>query len=272
MTKPRIVTVGHACWDTIYHIDHMPAVGHKTLASHTRSEPGGSAARTAIMLSKWADVEMISVLGNGRDPITAQLLTSLTRHGVGVNFSIFDQATTAVSSIWLQSDGERTIASNHTRDRTVREDVNLSHFEAALFDNNKPLLNRSVRARLNPSCISMLDVDSPVENLSDLEGYRMVWFSNETLSLLGMDLALLAEKLMCVVGATNGGGEVIWYEDGTRFSVQPPAVKTRNTCGAGDTWRAYLIEYVMGGLGLLEAVEKACNSTARLLSVDSTAS
>lgn len=272
MIKPHIATVGHSCWDSIYHITQMPAVGHKTLVSMCRSEPGGSAARTAMILSKWADVEMISVLGNGADPVTGQLVTRLNRCGVGVRFSVFDQATTAVSSVWLQSDGDRTIASCHTRDRPIRDDANLSHFEAALFDNNKPQLNRSVRAKLNQSCVTMLDVDSPVSNYRDLEGYRMVWFSNETYQQCNIDLTEVAQQLGCVVGVTNGGREVEWCDQGQRFSMLPPSISPRDTCGAGDIWRARLIEAVLLGVPLPAAVETACNITARDLSVGSTTS
>ena len=269
--RHSIVTVGHACWDRIQFIPAIPKQNHKVIASATQQTAGGSAARTALALADHADVRMISILGYSTLPETVCLTQMLQKHHVDVSLCQFDSDEGSLSSIWVTPDGARTIASSHTPDHAISFGHDISA-EGALFDNNKPLLNSSVRQRLKENCIKLLDVDSVATSLVQLFGYNQVWFSSETFGQWGMSLSNMSALLKCVVGVTDGANPVLWHDGRNRHTVSPPSVCVRNSVGAGDLWRSSLMLNLLGGADLYSAVVSACENTAQQLSVDPTAS
>lgn len=261
------LTVGHACWDTIHTLEKWPAVNTKTMVSCIKQMPGGSAARTALALTALgnAHVSMISVLGRSNDTAVINLLEALHAENINTQGCIFSDQPGAQSSIWTtQHDGSRTIAAFHTGDSTIHTQL-CQQPRAALFDNNKPQLNLSVKKQLADHVLKMLDVDTPVEDFSHLQGYDQVWFSEETWGHMNMDLSTAASLLKCVVGVTAGPKPVVWIAHGQIQQHQPPTVTVKDSTGAGDTWRAFLAHCLLKQMPLDTAVASACDSTAHKL-------
>ena len=209
-------------------------------------------------------MSMISVLGRRTDTTVRDLLLSLDRADVCADACVHTDQPGAQSSIWTLSDGSRTIAAFHTGDEVFESQLSQQP-RAALFDNNKPQLNRSVRDQLGSHVLKLLDVDSPVAHMEELRGYDQVWFSEETWQQMGMDLRSAAAVLNCVVGVTAGPRAVTWIEHGQVHQQLPPSVRVKDSTGAGDTWRAHLVKALCEGADLKRAVADACSSTAQLL-------
>jgi ribokinase len=108
---PDVVTLGDITVDVIARIPHYPALGDDSLAERVEIRAGGSAANTAVVLSKFGLSASI-IARVGEDLLAGYALADLQRANVSVSHTQRDaESMTGLVFAAVTPDGERTFFS-----------------------------------------------------------------------------------------------------------------------------------------------------------------
>lgn len=267
----QVLVVGHTCMDMCMHVNHMPRTDHKAAATHMHMELGGNAARVmGVLQSQGVQSHLITILGSD-----SELLTQLTIQHLHAwpHLIHMVHAPATVSQVWCDAAHHRTIVSHQHELVTQAELPQMPGINAqvALFDNHRWPLVCQVRSALNPDCVQILDMDQipHKKDLNKIKGFDQIWFSKEAYESLGMSLTSLSHMLQAsVVGFTQGAQPVVWWEKGEIHTWMPPEVTHVNTTlGAGDAFRAGLVQGVLAGLSVQQCVKMACESAVNHIKI-----
>lgn len=257
----KILTIGHACVDFVHTVDAMPTNKFKADSCDMRSEIGGPAGRTAVLLKiLGADVKLCTVSGDHVDNMSALLCTLLAKLNIGALIYNVLGEIGATSNILVLPNGDRFIASYQSSAIVNHEYVinDLASFDFVLGDTYRlPMVKASFEIANQAGIPTMLDVDKPIADISTIPKATYTWFSHEATN--GMPIERWHKLIGGFVGVTNGPGPVQWIDElGVyhEYTFEPLAVK--NTLGAGDVFRAALALCLCNKVDMTTAVQTAC--------------
>lgn len=111
MSRPRLVVVGNACRDIIYHLDRLPRPGETLIARETVIDLGGKGLNQAVAASRaGADVRLIAALGD--DATAARIRAVLQEEAMDDRGLIAQEGLSDESLLLLDPQGENLIVSN----------------------------------------------------------------------------------------------------------------------------------------------------------------
>lgn len=129
MSRPRLVVVGNACRDIIYHLDRLPRPGETLIARETVIDLGGKGLNQAVAASRaGADVHLIAALGD--DATAARIRAVLQEEAMDDHGLIAQQGLSDESLLLLDPQGENLIVSNAQKALSLTP----SQVDAALKD------------------------------------------------------------------------------------------------------------------------------------------
>jgi len=275
----RILAVGIATLDIVNVVPSYPAEDSEVRALSQRISRGGNATNTLVVLSQlghrcsWAGVL-------AEDSGLPHILEDLSAFSIGLRYCRRESSGRNPTSYILLSraNGSRSIV--HYRDlrefgQADLEGVDLTafdwvHFEGRAVEETEQML-RHVR-RQRPDLPLSLEVEKPRARIERLFGYPdVIMFSQDFAVSRGLAApeALLASQrplapqadLVCAWGeegavALSAAG--VWSSSP---AFPPPAVV--DTLGAGDTFNAAVIDVLVRGGTLAEAVTAGCRLAGR---------
>ena len=252
----------------------MPAADEKVASSAMEMQIGGSAGNTAAaLISLGAKADVCTVLGNPTRLTTHTLITLLRNKGIGIECSYLDRVACPVSTIFVVPNGDNAITSYQPSAicDAVHRPTDINRYLAVLGDTYRlPLVSFVFDLARAAGRLTMLDVDTPVDNLLDLPQADHVWFSHAawlSLDESDQDLKKLQDHFGGVVGVTHGPNPVRWIDTNKHQHAHLPLqVPVASTLGAGDVFRAALAVALCQGRKLSDAVELACIGASQHIS------
>lgn len=273
---PHVVTLGDINVDILARVPFYPPPGGDSLAEGVDLRAGGSAANTAVVLSKFG-LEASILARVGQDPLAEHALSDLRQAGVDLSFVQRDaEAKTGLIFAAVTPDGERTFFScrganantalDSGAERRIREAEVLHVSGYALVENpQRDAALRAIEVAHRSAVAVSVDLgvevmtsrrDEIVEVLSVLSMVfpnRAVaqWLTGKGSAresvegLLGLGPELVGLKLRekgCLIGSAEGV-----------FCVPAFQVEPVDDTGAGDSFDAGLILGRVAGLGLRES-------------------
>lgn len=273
----RVVCVGNAVLDYVFHIDALPAAPGKYPARAFTAVGGGPAASAAVTIARLGGVAVLcSRLG--QDPSARLIEEELRAFGVDTQHcKRYAKCQSSVSAVLLEPDGERTVINRLDPDLPTASDW-LPELPrdtgAVLADTRWPegalALLQGARERAVPA---ILDADAPIDIDSPLlSAASHIALSSQGLAQLGDPrdppalLRALRQRTGAWVGVTQGGeGTLYVTDDGSTQRVPAYAVTPVDTLGAGDVWHGAFALALAEGRD--EAVAVAFASAAAALKV-----
>lgn len=270
----RVACVGHAALDHGFTVAAFASEPTKVPAQAYRCGGGGMAFNAALALARLgATVRLLSRVG---DDDAARLLRAQLR-GAGVQAEGVESvpgARTSVSAVIVDAVGERMIF-NHRGDALAR-----AHgLDTAQLDGAQVLLvdprwcagaEAALRWARSRGVLSVLDADlAPIEDLQRLVPLAdWAAFSQAGLAAWapGLDEAAALRRAVEAGAAaalvTRGARGARWLKNGAWFECASPAVRARDTTGAGDVFHGALALALGEGQGHRPAVAFACTAAA----------
>jgi ribokinase len=268
---PDVVALGDVNVDIIACFDAYPVKGGDALAYSTEFHCGGSAANTAMALSRMGlDVMLISRVGP--DSLALKALNSLSEAGVMPGGLQRDPAAmTGLMYVVVTPDGERTILGHRganvlTDPNQIREDdirdARLFHLSgyALLTEPQRSAALLALEMACRHGLLVTLDpgMSVPQAALDEMRALLPVvdiFLPNlpEAQSLTGADApqdcfrALMDLGVRAVTLKLGRYGCLVGDKKGFRY-VPGFAVEARDTTGAGDLYAAGIIAGALGGL------------------------
>lgn len=109
--RPKLVVMGNACLDVIYHLDRLPKAGETLVAHAVVSDLGGKGLNQAVAAARaGADVHLIAVIGS--DVTALKVRAVLKREGMADSGLIMVGGASDESLLLLDRKGENVIVSN----------------------------------------------------------------------------------------------------------------------------------------------------------------
>ncbi len=276
-----ILAIGVATLDIVCLLEGYPAEDAKLRALSSRRVRGGNAANTLAVLARlghqtrWAG-------SLARDAAAAEIVADFARLGIAHDDARwFDAGVTPTSYVWQsRATGSRTIV--HDRrldeyDHAAFAAIDLAGLDWLHFEGRAPEETRrmiaSVRQR-RPGLPISLEVEKPRPGIESLfDGPDLICFAHDYAAQAGY--AERPDELLRDVATRAPGADLVctrgehgaWsLRHGEDAVVHTPALAIErivDTLGAGDTFNAALIDARLAGLGLAEAVERACRLAGR---------
>ena len=276
-----ILAVGVATLDVICLVERYPVEDAKLRALSSRRVRGGNAANTLAVLSRlghrtrWAG-------SLARDAAAAEIVADFARRGIAHDDARWHETgVTPTSYVWQsRATGSRTIV--HDRrldeyDHAAFAAIDLTGLDWLHFEGRAPEETRRMIASARQRCPGLpisLEVEKPRPGIEALfDGPDLICFAHDYAARAGhaeRPDALLRDVAKRAPGADlvcTHGGHGAWSlrRDGD-VVVHTPALAVErivDTLGAGDTFNAALIDARLAGLGLVEAVGRACRLAGR---------
>jgi sulfofructose kinase len=260
----RIACVGHAALDHVYEVKAIPTEATKTLAHRYRARAGGMSLHASIAAARLgATARLLGRVGD--DPAGAFLRDALRREGVQhQGLEAVPAASTSVATVIVDAQGARQIYIHRGDALTHAHALDLRQLEGAELVLADPRWPDGAACALHwardHGVPSMLDADVAPREVIDrlLPLARWVVFSEHGLAAWAPEVShedampdALARALACgpaLVAVTLGAQGVQWIgANGALHAAQPPAVKARDTTGAGDVFHAALAMALVEG-------------------------
>jgi ketohexokinase len=269
----HVLAVGIATLDIINEVESYPPEDGEVRALAQEIRRGGNASNTLVVLSQlghsceWAGVSV-------KEPDAETVFSELKRYGIGTRYCRqLDQGKMPTSYVTLsRATASRTIV--HYRDlpeydfeafcRIPLQDFDWLHFEGRNVPETLSMM-RQVREQL-PALPVSLEVEKPRQNIETLFPHadlilfsaavaRHHGFSAEELLTETRKLAINADTV-CTLG---GQGAVAQSRHGEciRSKAFPPQ-RLVDTLAAGDTFNAAMIDALLRGVPLADALRFAC--------------
>jgi len=250
----NILCAGVAVLDEVFRVRELPIADTKVEASEFIVIGGGCAANAAMAITRLGgNVRFASPLGGpaGIDVIGDRVVEGLQREGVDCAGCVrVPEARTAVSAIFVDARGDRTIATYRDQrlDAVVPCDPNslITGMDAVLADNCFPDFVLPIcRAALARHIPVVIDADRAADDRHPLFGAAThVIFSGECLrgtartDDLAAGLAHMGRFTEAFLAVTNGPNPVVWRDPECARICETPVftIETVDTLGAGDVF------------------------------------
>ena len=260
----RILCTGIAVLDEIFRVDEFPPANGKAQASEFMAIGGGCAANAAIAIARLGGrASFAGPLGGpaGQEPISDRIPAGLATEGVdGTGCVRLDGVASAVSAIFVNARGERTIATyrDHRLDAAAPRDADAlaAAADAIVADNRFPTFALPIcRAALRQGAAVVLDADKPTRPDDPLfAASSHIVFSAEALRMttaiddLAAALRQFGERTNAFIAVTNGPGPVLWRDETDAIRQLPVIhVTAVDTLAAGDVFHgAFALALVEG--------------------------
>jgi sugar/nucleoside kinase (ribokinase family) len=274
----RILCAGMPVRDLIFTVPQVPARGQKLRAEAFQEVSGGNAPNAAVAIARLGGLaRLCGPMGAADEPTQGAMLAAWRREGIDVTpLQAMPGTTTPISSIMIDAEGERTIATH--RDQGLWQVV--LHPPEQLLDGVDALLveNRCMPFIL-PLCTAarqrglpvVVDADR-VMTLQDalLPVASHVIFSADALRAttgladLADGLAAAAAVTTALLAVTDGAAGTLW-RDAAGALRHLPAFPARavDTLGAGDAFHGAFALAIAEGLAT-EAALRLGAATAAL--------
>jgi sugar/nucleoside kinase (ribokinase family) len=279
MTAPRILCTGIAVLDEVFRVDEFPPPDGKAMAHEFIAVGGGCAANAAVAIARLGgQASYAGPLGGpaGQEPISDRILGGLAAEGVDCTGCVrLDGVTSALSAIFVNARGERTIATyrDHRLDAVTPRDADAlaAGADAVLADNRFPTFALPIcRAALRRGVPVVLDADKPVAPGDPLfAACSHIVFSHEALrATMGIDdlaAALLAfgQATNAFLAVTNGADPVLWRDHDDGIHELPVfRIVAVDTLAAGDIFHAAFTLALLEGRDTVEALRFAAAAAA----------
>lgn len=269
----RILAVGTATLDLVFTLVRYPDEDAELRARELRMSPGGNAVNTLVVLSQLGHACAFGgVLADG--PEAAPILARLATHGIDLTACRRVAGRPPTSCVLLSLEGgTRTIV--HHRDLPEFSDEEFGRIDLTPFDwvhfegRDGPETARMVHrlCERRPDLPCSVEVEKPRSGIEAVfADANLLVFSHAYADHLGFDTPH-AFLLHMRAQTTQVDLIVTWGKEGAygldrrgeiHYSPAFPPVAVKDTLGAGDTFNAGLIDACLKGLGLAEALSRAC--------------
>ena len=134
MSYKKVLCYGTINPDLMYFIDGIPEIGGDIRSKDYKIRAGGTAINCAENINNW-NIET-SIMGNsiGKDPLGDYLLTYLKNNKIGHEDIILNDHLTPTCSIYIDSDGERTIISSGYENCEWNSLAEIENFDSLIID------------------------------------------------------------------------------------------------------------------------------------------
>ncbi len=278
-SRPRILCTGIAVVDEIFRVDEFPVAGAKVQATDFVAVGGGCAANAAIAIARLGGAASFAgPLGGpaGQEPISDLILAGLSREGVDCAGCVrLDGVTSAISAIFVNVRGERTIATHrsHRLDAVMPLDAGrlAAGADAVLADNRCVDFSLPIcRAALRRGVPVILDADKPTRPEDALfSACSHIVFSAESLraTMATNDLAAalleFGQSTNAFLAVTDGPNPVLWRDDtGTICEMPVFRVTAVDTLAAGDVFHGAFTLALLEGRDAVVAMRFAAAAAA----------
>ncbi|AZR81857.1 PfkB family carbohydrate kinase [Thiomicrospira sp. S5] len=275
----KILGIGNAVLDIILKTDHYPHEDEELRALSRHHQVGGNVCNSLYVLNQLGhESSLMTTLGG--DQSSKQLLNGLQERRIQTeHIQRFIQGQTPTSYVLLnEASGSRTIT--HYRDlpelnfdffaKVEIEQYDWLHFEGRNIDNLSGMLNIA-KTFLSHQPIS-LEVEKPRDGIEALlPQANVIFFSHHYAKAKGYAngrtlLEAMREKAPQAHLICTWGTEGAWYASPDK-PVQHQPIETIpqavDTLGAGDTFNAGVIDSLLNGKTLSEAVHAGSRLAAR---------
>jgi sulfofructose kinase len=277
--SPRILCVGIAVLDEIFRVDEFPAADAKVQATDFRAVGGGCAANAAVAIARLGgEASFAGPLGGpaGQEPVSDRILAGLLSEGVDCAHCVrLDGVASAISAIFVNARGERTIATYRCRrlDTATPLDVEklAAGADAVLADNRFPDFALPIcRAALRRGVPVVLDADKPTRQGDVLfSACSHVVFSAEVLrTMMATDdlaaaLRQFGQATNAFLAVTDGPNPVLWRDDTDTIRELPVfRVAAIDTLAAGDVFHGAFTLALVEGSDVAAAMRFAAAAAA----------
>jgi sulfofructose kinase len=262
--RPRILCTGIAVLDEVFRLDEFPVADAKVEVTEFLAVGGGCAANAAVAIARLGgEAGFAGPLGGpaGQEPISDRILAGLSRAGVDCAGCVrLDGVASAISAIFVNRRGERTIATHRSRrlDAVTPRDVDklVAGADAVLADNRFPDFSLPIcRAALRRGIPVVLDADKPARPSDELfSACSHVVFSAESLRAttatddLAAALRRFGRTTSAFLAVTDGANPVQWRDDRDAIREMPVfRITAVDTLAAGDVFHgAFALALVEG--------------------------
>ena len=278
-TKPRVLCTGIAVLDEIFRVDEFPPPDGKAQASAFLSVGGGCAANAAIAVARLGGrARYAGPLGGpaGGEPVGDRILAGLTASDVDTSGCVrLDGVASAVSAIFVNARGERTIATyrDHRLDAVTPRDAAALAVDAdvVVADNRFPNFALPIcRAALRRGVPVVLDADKPTRPDDPLfAACSHIVFSSEGLraTMASDDLAgalrRFGQATNAFIAVTDGPAPVLWRDDTDAIQALPVfRIAAVDTLAAGDVFHGAFALALIEGRAVADALRFAAAAAA----------
>jgi sulfofructose kinase len=272
--SPRILCAGIAVLDEIFRVDEFPPADGKAQASEFVAVGGGCAANAAVAIARLGGrASFAGPLGGpaGHEPISDRILAGLAGEGVDCAGCVrLDGVTSALSAIFVNARGERTIATyrDHRLDAVTPRDAEAlaAGTDAVLADNRFATFALPIcRAALRRGVPVVLDADKPAVPGDPLfSTCSHIVFSAEGLrATMGIDdlaaaLRAFGHATNAFLAVTNGSDPVLWRDHADAIRELPVfRVAAVDTLAAGDVFHGGFALALIEGREVADAMRFA---------------
>ncbi|WP_336055824.1 PfkB family carbohydrate kinase [Nitratireductor sp. CH_MIT9313-5] len=271
----RVLTLGMAVLDHVFHLGAFPREGEKYRADAYRTQIGGPATIAALAVRRLGgSASLCARLGDDANSHT--IMAELEKAGVDWSPSVIRPGAVApVSSVYVDEDGERQIVNFRGEGLAVTASMlsekQLDGVDAVLVDPRWPEGAEKLVALARKRGIpAVVDAESDLEALDGaMAGATHIAFSTQGLrSFSGEEdvvsgLKYCASRYDAWAGVTHGEKGVIYLDQGAVSHVAAFAIRAVDTLGAGDVWHGAFTLGLAEQRSVFEAVRFA-NAAAAL--------
>ncbi|QKV20071.1 PfkB family carbohydrate kinase [Oricola thermophila] len=271
----RVLTLGMAVLDHVFHLDAFPRAGEKYRAHAYRTQIGGPATMAALAVRRLGgSASLCTRLGD--DANSQTIMAELEREGVDWSPSVIVPGAVApVSSVYVDEDGERQIVNFRGEGLAVSADMlsdrQLDGVDAVLVDPRWPEgAEKLISLARDRDIPCVVDAENDLEALEGaMAKATHIAFSTQGLKSFSGEEDVVSGLKYCAgrysawAGVTHGEKGVIYLDQGAVAHVAAFAVLAVDTLGAGDVWHGAFALGLGEGRSVFQAVRFA-NAAAAL--------
>ncbi len=244
MIKVDVLSVGHACYDLVFALDHHPDADEKTFANEFEQCGGGPAANAAVAVARLGHASAFcGYLGN--DVYGDLHLQELKTEGVDTSCLVRGKNPTPLAAVMVEPDTRAVVNSSGNRELLQSAQINLSRCfpKVILLDGLEPDISEKVidlaRSAHIPTVLDAGSLHAGTQYLMDKVDYLVASQVFAEGYTGGKDPDYILEKLSesCShVIVTLGRRGLVWMKQGEKGALPAFDVKSVDTTGAGDAF------------------------------------
>jgi len=238
-----VLCLGHACYDTIFSVDHHPAADEKMTATDFFECGGGPAANAAVTVAKLGLTAAFSgYLGN--DNQGQNHYKELRHYGVNTQLIQRGKSPTPISIILAKTTGERSLVNykGATKPLVAKSlDFSTVNPKVILFDGHQPhesvRLLKTAKAKKIPTILDAGSVHKGTLALMNKVDYLICAekFALQKYPTLKRALEALSQNNPAVI-ITLGSKGLIWKRGLETGTLAAYPVNAIDSTGAGDAF------------------------------------